>query len=163
MGLLTERNPMSDAIQVIATNKKAFHDYFIEERYEVGLALVGTEVKSLREGGINLKDSFARIEKEEVFLYNCHISPYSHGNMANHDPMRTRKLLLRAVELKRLMGKMQERGLTLVPLSVYFKGSWVKIELALARGKKQYDKREVAAQKSAQREIQHAMKHKQRG
>ncbi len=154
---------MSDAIQVIASNKKAFHDYFIEERYEVGLALVGTEVKSLREGGINLKDSFARIEKGEVFLHNCHISPYSHGNMANHDPMRTRKLLLRAGELKRLMGKTQQRGLTLVPLSVYFKGSWVKIELALARGKKHYDKREADARKSAQREIRHALKHKQRG
>ncbi len=151
---------MSDDIEVIATHKKAFHDYFIEERYEAGIALVGTEVKSLRAGEINLKDSFARIEKGEVFLHNCHISPYRHGNITNHDPTRTRKLLLRASEVKRLLGKTQQRGLTLIPLSVYFKGSWVKIELALARGKKHYDKREVSAKKSAQKEIQRALKQK---
>ncbi len=153
---------MSDAVQVmvITTNKKAFHDYFIEERYEAGLSLMGTEVKSIRAGQINLKESFARIEKGEIFLHNCHINPYSHGNISNHDPLRTRKLLLRAGEMKRLFGKMQLRGLTLIPLSVYFKGSWAKVELALARGKKQYDKREVSAKKSAHREIQRALKRK---
>ena len=145
---------------VVVTNRKAFHDYFIEETYEAGISLRGTEVKSLREGRINLKDSFAMVEKEEVFLYNCHISPYSHGNIFNHDPTRKRKLLLRKGEIERLLGKTQQKGLTLVPLKIYFKRGWAKVELGLAKGKKLYDKRESDAKRSAQREIEKAVRGK---
>jgi len=148
---------MSD---IVATHRKAHHDYFIEETYEAGLVLLGTEVKSLREGRVNLQDSFARIEREEVFLYHCHISPYSHGNIANPDPTRTRKLLLKGGEIRRLLGKTQQKGLTLIPLKIYFKRGLAKVELALARGKKMYDKRATEAKKTAQREIEKA--HKQR-
>jgi SsrA-binding protein len=144
----------------VIKNPKAFHDYFIEETFEAGLALYGTEVKSLREGKINLKESFARVEKEEVFLYNCHISPYSHGNISNHNPTRTRKLLLNKGEIQRLLGKTQQKGLTLVPLKIYFKKGWAKVELALAKGKKNYDKRETDAKRSAQREIEKAVRGK---
>jgi len=140
----------------IVTNHQARHAYFIEETYEAGLVLLGTEVKSLREGKINLKESFARIEGGEVFLYRCHISPYSHGDIARPDPIRTRKLLLRAAEVRRLFGRTQQKGLTLIPLRVYFKGGWAKVELALARGKKLYDKRATAAKKSAKRDIERA-------
>lgn len=129
-------------MKIVATNKKAYHDYHIEESYEAGMLLKGTEVKSLREGRANLKDSFARVDNEEIFLYNCHISPYSHGNIANHDPLRTRKLLMHKGEIQRLMGKMMQKGYTLLPLKIYFKDGKAKIELALAKGKKQYDKRE---------------------
>src|SRR3990167_2249404 len=125
----------------VVTNRKAYHDYFIEETFEAGLVLRGTEVKSLREGRVNLKDSFARVEREELFLYNCHISPYSHGNISNHDPTRTRKLLLRKGEIEKLIGKTQQKGMTLIPLKIYFKRGWAKVELALAKGKKLYDKR----------------------
>jgi len=147
----------------IAENKKALHDYSIEETFEAGISLWGTEVKSLREGRINFRDCFARIEREEVVLINCHISPYSHGNIANHDPTRTRKLLLRKDEIKRLLGKTKQKGLTLIPLRVYFKKGWVKITLALAKGKKLYDKREAEAKKSSQRDIQRAFSAKQKG
>ena len=129
-------------MKIVATNKKAYHDYHIEETYEAGMALQGTEVKSLREGKANLKDSFARIEKDEIFLLNCHISPYSHGNIANHDPMRTRKLLLHKREIQRLIGKIQQKGYALIPLKIYFKNEKAKVELGLAKGKKAYDKRE---------------------
>ncbi len=145
---------------VVVTNRKAYHDYFIEEALEAGIVLSGTEVKSLREGRINLKDSFARVENGEVLLYNCHISPYSHGNIFNHDPTRKRKLLLQRREIERLLGKAQQRGYTLVPLKVYFKRGWAKVELGLARGKKLYDKRETESKKSAQREIEKAVRGK---
>ncbi|MFY9268489.1 MAG: SsrA-binding protein SmpB [Candidatus Manganitrophaceae bacterium] len=145
---------------VVVTHRKAYHDYFIDETIETGLALTGTEVKSLREGRINLSDSFARVEKGEVFLYNCHISPYSHGNLSNHDPTRKRKLLLKRGEIERLFGKVQQKGMTLVPLKIYFKGSWAKVELGLARGKKHFDKREADAKKTARREIEKGMRGK---
>jgi SsrA-binding protein len=147
---------------VVVTNRKAFHDFFIEETFEAGISLRGTEVKSLREGRINLKYSFAMVEKEEIFLYNCHISPYSHGNFANHDPTRTRKLLLRKGEIQRLLGKTQQKGLTIIPLKIYFKRGWAKVELALARGKKLYDKRDTDAKRSAQREIEKAVRGKRK-
>ncbi len=147
---------------VVVNNRKAFHDYFIEETFEAGLALFGTEVKSLREGRINLKDSYAMVENGEVFLYNCHISPYSHGNLSNHDPTRRRKLLLRKGEIQRLFGKVQQKGFTLVPLKIYFKRGWAKVELGLALGKKLYDKRETESKKSAQREIEKGLRGKGR-
>jgi SsrA-binding protein len=145
--------------RVVATHRQAGFHYFIDERFEAGIVLLGTEVKSLREGRVNLKDSFARVEDEEVFLYNCHISPYSHGNIQNHDPTRTRKLLLKKEQIRRLIGKTQEKGLTLIPLKVYFNRKGIaKVELALARGKKLYDKRAAEAKKSAAREIEKARK-----
>lgn len=145
---------------LVVSNRKAFHDYFIEETLEAGIVLSGTEVKSLREGRINLKDSFARVENGEVLLYNCHISPYSHGNISNHDPTRTRKLLLQRREIERLLGKAQQKGYTLVPLKIYFKRGWAKVEIGLAVGKKLYDKRETESKKSAQREIEKAVRGK---
>ncbi|HET6369949.1 MAG TPA: SsrA-binding protein SmpB [Nitrospiria bacterium] len=147
--------------RVVATNRQAGFQYFIEERFEAGIVLLGTEVKSLREGRVNLKDSFARVEGEEVFLYNCHISPYSHGNIQNHDPTRTRKLLLKREEIRRLIGKTQQKGLTLIPIKMYFNPRGIaKVELALARGKKLHDKRETEARRSAQREIEKARRRK---
>lgn len=146
---------------VVATNSKAFHDYHIGDRYEAGIALVGTEVKALREGRANLRDSFARIEGNEVYLYHCHISPYSHGNLTNHEPLRVRKLLLHRGEIAKLIGKTQQRGYTLVPVKIYFKRGRAKIELALAQGKKTADKRETLRKKTAEREIQQALKHRQ--
>ncbi|RJQ51123.1 MAG: SsrA-binding protein SmpB, partial [Actinobacteria bacterium] len=135
--------------KVVATNRKAYHDYDIEEVYEAGIVLQGTEVKSLRVGRANLRDSFARVKGDELYLHNVHISPYSHGNIANHEPRRMRKLLLHKAEIKRLMGKVAERGLTLVPLRIYFKGNVAKVELALARGKARYDKRRAIADRDA--------------
>ena len=145
-------------MKIVATNKKAYHDYHIEETYEAGMALQGTDVKSLREGKANLKDSFARIEKDEIFLLNCHISPYSHGNIANHDPMRTRKLLLHKREIQRLIGKIQQKGYALIPLKIYFKNEKAKVELGLAKGKKAYDKREDIKKREADREMEKAFK-----
>ena len=147
---------------VVATNSKAFHDYHIGDRYEAGIALVGTEVKALREGRANLRDSFARIEGNEVYLHHCHISPYSHGNLTNHEPLRVRKLLLHRGEIAKLIGKTQQRGYTLVPVKIYFKKGRAKIELALAQGKKTADKREALRRKTAEREIQQALKQRQR-
>lgn len=143
---------------VVAKNPKAFHDYSIEERLEAGIALQGTEVKSLRDGQVTLRDSFARVENGEVFLYHMHISPYSHGNIMNHDPLRKRKLLLQRREIDRLYGKTQQRGYALVPLSVYFARGKAKIELGLARGRQAGDKRDVLRGKAAQREIERALK-----
>ena len=148
--------------KLIATNKKAFHEYFILEKLEAGVSLVGTEVKSIREGRINLKDSYAHIREGEAFLFNCHISPYSHGNRQNHEPTRTRKLLLQRKEIRKLIGKTQEKGLTLVPIRVYLKRGLVKIELGLVRGKKLYDKRETEKRKETDREARAAMKHGRR-
>jgi SsrA-binding protein len=144
--------------KVLATNKKALHDYFILEKLEAGIALQGTEVKSIREGRINLRDSYGLVRNEEAFLLNCHISPYSHGNRENHEPLRTRKLLLHAREIRKLIGKTQEKGLTLVPLRVYLRRGKIKVELGIAKGKKLYDKRETERRKEADRESRAALK-----
>ena len=148
--------------KIIAQNKKAFHDYAIEERFEAGIVLKGTEIKSIRAGRVNLKDSFARIEKGEVFLYNMHISPYEQGNRYNHDPLRTRKLLLHKSEINKLIGKTKESGYSLIPLKIYIKNGFAKVELALAKGKKKYDKREDLKKKAAQREIERAFRERQK-
>jgi len=150
----------TDGEKVVATNKKAFHDYFILEKLEAGISLLGTEVKAIREGRLNLKDSYALIQRGEAFLFNCHISPYSHGNRENHEPTRTRKLLLHRKEIRKLIGKTQEKGLTLIPLRVYFKRGKIKMELGVARGKKLIDKRETERRKEADREARVAMKHR---
>ena len=147
--------------KVVATNRRARHDYFIEETYDAGLSLLGTEVKSLRAGRASIKDSFARIENREVYLYNMHIPPYEYGNIANHDPIRTRKLLLNKAEIRKLIGKAKERGYTLIPLKVYFKRGYAKVELALAKGKQLYDKRRVLAEKAAEREVERVFKERQ--
>jgi len=144
--------------KLIAKNKKAFHEYFILDKLEAGIVLTGTEVKAIREGRLNLKDSYALIKDGEAFLLNCHISPYSHGNTQNHDPTRIRKLLLHRKEIRKLIGKTQEKGLTLVPLRVYLRRGKIKIELGLARGKKLYDKRETKRRKEMDREVRAAMK-----
>lgn len=150
-------------IKVVTENRKARHDYHIEETYEAGIALQGTEVKSLRLGQANLRDSFARVENGEVILYNAHISPYDKGNRFNHDPKRQRKLLLHKSEIRRLIGKTQQQGLTLIPLKIYFRRGLAKVELALAKGKKLHDKRQDLAAKDAQREIERAFRGRQRG
>jgi SsrA-binding protein len=144
--------------QIVCVNRQARHNYFIDETYEAGLVLVGSEVKSLREGKANLKDSYARIQRGEAFLLNAHVSPYAAANRMNHDPTRTRKLLLRRREIERLTGKTKERGLTLVPLRLYFKNGRAKVELGLARGKKLYDKRETIRRKTAEREVERSLK-----
>jgi len=139
-------------MKVICANKKAYHDYHIEEKFEAGIVLTGTEVKALREGKANLKDSYARVKDGEVFLVNAHISPYSCGNIYNHDPKRTRKLLMHGREIDKLVGKVKERGFTLVPLSLYFnKRNMAKMEIALAKGKTLYDKRESIRKKDEKR------------
>ncbi|HET7059139.1 MAG TPA: SsrA-binding protein SmpB [Nitrospiraceae bacterium] len=149
---------------VVATNRKAFHDYAIEEKLEAGIVLRGTEVKSLREGKVNLRDSYASVDHEEVILHNCHITPYSHGNIMNHDPLRPRKLLLHRKEISKLLGKTQQKGLTIVPLRIYFSARGkAKIEIALAKGKKQYDRREAIKNRDAGREVERAMKGARRG
>lgn len=150
-------------MRIVSENRKARHDYIIEETYEAGIELRGTEVKSLRAGRANLKDSFAIVENGELFLYGMHISPYEHGNIFNVDPLRPRKLLMHKKEIMRLLGKIKEQGLTLVPIKAYFKQDKIKIELGLAKGKKLYDKREAAAEKSAKREIARALKERSRG
>ena len=142
----------------IAANRKAYHDYFVEEAFEAGIALFGTEVKSLRQGTVNLKDSWCDIENGEIFLKQMHISPYEKGNIFNKDPIRTRKLLMHKKEILRLYGILKQEGLTLIPLSLYFKDSKVKVELGLCRGKKLYDKRSAMAQKDAKRTMERAIK-----
>ena len=147
-----------DSIKLIANNKKAYHDYFIEEKYEAGISLVGTEVKSLRMGKASLKESYIRIEKGEMMIYGFHISPYEKGNIFNRDPLRVRKLLVHRYEINKINGKIREKGYTLVPLQVYFKGSLVKVELGLARGKKLFDKRDDIAKKDQRRESERDFK-----
>ena len=149
---------MGDSIKIVAKNSKAFHDYFIEDRYETGIELAGTEVKSIRQGNVNLKDSFCIIKDGEMSVLGMHISPYEKGNIFNKDPRRTRKLLMHKREIMRLFGKIKQDGYSLVPLSIYFKGPRVKLELGLAKGKKLYDKRESAAKRDAKREMDRAMK-----
>ena len=142
----------------VAQNRKAFHDYFIEDKFEAGIELSGTEVKSIRQGTLNLKDSFCNVKNGEIFLHGMHISPYEKGNIFNKDPRRTRKLLMHKREILRLGAKVQQDGYSIIPLSVYFKGPHVKVEIGLAKGKKLYDKRESAAQRDAKREMDRAMK-----
>ncbi len=144
--------------KLIANNKKAYHDYFIDEKYEAGIELAGTEVKSLRMGKCSIKESFVKIEKGEIFVYGMNISPYEKGNIFNKDPLRVRKLLLHKIEIKKLEAKITQKGYTLVPLQVYFKGSLVKVEIGLARGKKLYDKREDIAKKDQKRELERDFK-----
>ena len=145
---------MGENFKLIANNKKAYFDYFIEEKYEAGIALHGTEVKSLRMGKCSLKEAFLKIEKGEVFIYNMHISPYEKGNIFNKDPLRVKKLLMHKYEINKIAGKIVQKGYTLVPLQIYFKGSLVKVEVGLARGKKLYDKREDIAKKDQRREAE---------
>ena len=144
--------------RMIANNKKAYHDYFIEETYEAGIALHGTEVKSLRMGKCSIKESFVRIENEEVYIYGMHISPYEKGNIFNRDPLRVKKLLLHKSEIRKMKGKIAEKGYTLVPLKVYFNRSLVKVEIGLAKGKKLYDKRQDIAKKDMRREAERDFK-----
>ncbi|MCM1089626.1 MAG: SsrA-binding protein SmpB [Muribaculum sp.] len=144
--------------KLIANNKKAYHDYFIDETYEAGVALHGTEVKSMRMGKCSIKESFIRIENGEVFVYGMHVSPYEKGNIFNKDPLRVKKLLMHKYEINKLAGKIKEKGYTLVPLQVYFKEGKVKVEIGLARGKKLYDKRETIAKKDARRETEREFK-----
>ncbi|MGD1151917.1 MAG: SsrA-binding protein SmpB [Syntrophales bacterium] len=146
--------------KIIAQNKTARLNYFIDDTYEAGIALVGTEVKALREGKANLKDSYAMVKDGEVFIHEMHISPYTYGNRQNHDPLRVRKLLLHKGEIKRLYGKSRERGLALIPLKLYFKSGKVKIEIGVGRGKKHYDKRESLRVKEDRREIERGMRRK---
>ena len=142
----------------VIRNRKAFHDYHILERFEAGIVLVGTEVKAIREHQVNFKDSFARISEGEVWLEGCNISPYSHGNIRNHEPLRSRKLLLSRREINKLIGETTKSGLTLIPLKMYFRNGKVKVEIALAKGKRQYDKREKARRRAVEREIESEMK-----
>ena len=147
-----------DSIKTVATNRQAYHEYFIEEKFEAGMELVGTEVKSLRLGKANLKDSWVDISGGEIFVKQMHISPYEKGNIFNKDPLRVRKLLLHKREINKLFGLVQRQGYSIIPLSVYFKGSLIKMEIALAKGKKLYDKRASDAEKSAKREISRELK-----
>jgi SsrA-binding protein len=151
-----------DDSQPIADNRKAFHDYHILETFEAGIALLGTEVKGIREGQANLRDSFARVEKGEVWLFNVHINPYSHRGYVDHDPRRKRRLLLHRAEIRKLIGKTVEKGLTLVPTKMYFKNGKVKVALALARGKQDHDKRETLRRREADRETRAAVKERVR-
>ncbi len=154
--------PKQRGVKPVAQNKKAYHDYFIEEKYEAGIELFGTEVKSIRAGNVNLKDSFCTVKDGELFAHGMHISPYEKGNIFNRDPMRPKRLLMHRREIAKLHAKIQQDGLTLVPLSLYLKDSLVKVELGLARGKKLYDKRDAAAKRDADREIDRTMKEKYR-
>ena len=148
----------AQTVKLIANNKKAYHDYFVDDTYETGISLAGTEVKSLRMGKCSIKEAFVRIENGEVLIYGMHISPYEKGNIFNKDPLRPRKLLMHKYEINKLMGKIKEKGMTLVPLKVYFKGSLVKVEIGLARGKKLYDKRQDIAKKDQRREAEKEFK-----
>ena len=148
----------SEGVKLIANNKKAYHDYFIDEKYEAGISLAGTEVKSLRMGKCSIKESFVSVKDGEVFINHMHISPYEKGNIFNRDPLRVRKLLLHRSEIAKLSAKVKEKGYTIMPLRVYFKGSLVKLEIGLARGKKNYDKRHDIAKKDARREAERDFK-----
>ena len=145
-------------VKIAAQNRKAYHDYFVEEKYEAGIELAGTEVKSIRAGTLNLKDSYCSVKDGELFLYGMHISPYEQGNIFNKDPVRVRRLLMHKREIRKLHALVKQDGYTLVPLSVYFKDARVKVEIGLCKGKKNYDKRDAAAQRDARREMDRAMK-----
>lgn len=154
---------MAEAVKQVARNQKAYHDYFIEEKFEAGIELAGTEVKSIRMGNVNLKDSFCLIKDGQLSVLGMHISPYEKGNIFNKDPRRPRRLLMHKREIMRLFARIKQDGYSLIPLSVYFKGPRVKLSLGLARGKKLYDKRESAAKRDAKREMDRAMREKNRG
>jgi SsrA-binding protein len=156
------RTEREEAQKNIAENRKAFHDYHMLETFEAGMALLGTEVKSIREGNVNLRDSFARIESGEVWIYNVHINPYSHRGYSDHEPTRRRKLLLRKAEIRKLIGKTVEKGMTLVPTRMYFRNGYVKVTIALAKGKKAHDKRETIKRREADRETRAAVKERRR-
>ena len=158
LGLCGKDNMGKESKKLIANNKKAYHDYFIEETYEAGISLAGTEVKSMRMGKCSIKESFLKVDNGQVYIYGMHVSPYEKGNIFNKDPLRVRKLLLHKAEINRLNGKIAEKGYTLVPLEVYLKGSLVKVEIALAKGKKLYDKREDIAKKDQRREAEREYK-----
>lgn len=153
---------MGDIVKIVAQNKKAYHEYFVDEKFEAGLELTGTEVKSVRKGAVNLKDAFCRVEDGEMLVFGMHISPYENGNIFNREPMRTRKLLMHKKEIMRLFGQVGQKGYALIPLSVYFRGKWAKMEIGLCRGKKLYDKRDAAAEKSAKREMDRVFKEQNR-
>ncbi len=153
---------MKEGKKLVANNKRAYHDYFIDEKFECGIELFGTEVKSIRAGKCSIKESFVRIEKGEVFVFGMHVNPYEKGNIFNKDPLRAKKLLMHRSEINKLEGRIREKGLALVPLQVYFKGSPVKVEFVLARGKKLYDKRADIAQKDQRREVEREYKEKLR-
>lgn len=152
----TDKKPA--AVRPIADNRRAYYEYHILEVFEAGLVLTGTEVKSLRMGKVQLADSFVRIEDREMFLHHMHVAPYVHGNIYNVDPMRKRKVLLKKIEIARLLGKTKEKGLTLIPLKLYWRGDWAKMEIGLAQGKQLHDKRDAIAKKDMQREVQRALK-----
>lgn len=153
---------MSEIVKTVSQNKKAYHEYFVDDRFEAGLLLSGTEVKSVRKGAVNLKDSFCRVDNGELLVFGMHISPYENGNIFNRDPYRPRKLLMHKKEIMRLFGLVGQKGYALVPLSVYFRGKWAKMEIGLCRGKKLYDKRDADAQKTAKREMDRAFKENNR-
>ena len=155
---MADKSDREKAQQNIAENRKAFHDYHLIETFEAGIVLLGTEVKSIREGRVNLRDSYARVEDGEVFLYNVNISPYSHRGYADHEPLRRRKLLLHRDEIRKLIGKTVEKGMTLVPVRLYYKDGRVKVAVSLAKGKKEYDKRETIKRREADRETRAAVK-----
>ena len=155
---MSEKTEREKAQSSIAENRKAFHDFHLLETFEAGLVLLGTEVKAIREGRVNLRDSFARVEGREVFLYNVHISPYSHRGYADHEPLRRRKLLLHRSEIRKLIGKTVEKGMTLVPTRLYFKDGRVKVAVSIAKGKKDYDKRETIKKRETDRETRAAVK-----
>jgi len=159
---MAERTDREKAQSNIAENRKSYHDYHLIETFEAGMVLLGTEVKAIREGRVNLRDSFARVEDGEVFLYNVHISPYSHRGYADHEPLRRRKLLLHRDEIRKLVGKTVEKGMTLVPVRMYFKNGRVKVAVNLAKGKKDYDKRETIKRRETDRETRAAVKERRR-
>jgi SsrA-binding protein len=154
----TDKSDAKPFFKTVADNRRARHEFEIVEVYEAGIALVGTEVKSIRQGRANLSDSFARIDNGEIWLYNCNISPYDHGNRFNHEPTRKRKLLMHSKEILKLKQRTQEKGLTLVPLKMFFKGNFCKIDIALARGKQLYDKRETIAKRDSKRQLERLIK-----
>ncbi|MCD8008228.1 MAG: SsrA-binding protein SmpB [Clostridiales bacterium] len=155
--------PGQKGIKVVASNRKAYHDYFILEKYEAGIELAGTEVKSIRAGRVNLKDAFCQVKNGELYVYGMHISPYEQGNIFNKDPMRDRRLLMHRQEIRRLYAHVKQDGYALIPLSLYFKNSRVKVEVGLAKGKKLYDKREAMAERAAKRDMDREMKSRSRG
>ncbi len=159
---MPEKTDRQKAEKIVADNRKALHDYHILETFEAGVALLGTEVKAIREGRVNLRDSFGRVEDGEVFLHGVHISPYSHRGYSEHEPLRRRKLLLHKQEIRKLIGKTTERGMTIVPLRLYFKNGRVKVAIALAKGKQEYDRRETIKRREVDRETRAAIKERQR-
>jgi SsrA-binding protein len=153
-----KQNEQGRLVRPLADNRRAYHEYLILEKFEAGLVLTGTEVKSLRMGQVNMLDSYCRIEGGEVWIYNMHVSPYTHGNIYNVDPMRRRKVLLKKTEISRLLGKTREQGLTLIPLKLYWSGDWAKVDIGLAKGKQLHDKRDAIAKKDVARDVQRTLK-----